>query len=191
MEGKLVLIIGPSGVGKSAILKRLQKLHPEFHFPKSATTRAKRPGESDDLYHFVDQKRFDVLLEEGKFLEWAIVHGGERYGTLLEEIVPYIEQGKIVVREVDVQGFVSIQNHPIFHDGGLTLQSIFMLPESKRQIVKHITKRAPMGEEELQRRLHSMEKELQYADHCTAKVINKEHHIDDTLKTVEDLILPK
>ena len=55
MAGKLVLIIGPSGVGKSVILKRLRAAHPDFHFPRSATTRAKRAGESADLYHFVTQ----------------------------------------------------------------------------------------------------------------------------------------
>ncbi len=122
-------------------------------------------------------------------MEWAIVHGGERYGTLLDEIVPYIEQGKAVVREVDVQGFVSIQNHPIFHDGSHHLQSIFLLPESKEQVIAHIQKRSPMTPEELQRRLASMEKELQYADHCSAKVTNREDKIEDTLKAVEELIL--
>src|SRR5436189_6389436 len=96
-HGKLVLIIGPSGVGKSVILKELKKRHPDLHFPRSATTRARREGESADLYHFVSEEEFDALLKAGKMLEWAQVHGGARYGTLVEEIIPMIERGKTVV----------------------------------------------------------------------------------------------
>jgi guanylate kinase len=187
--GKLVLIIGPSGVGKSVILKRLRERHPEFHFPKSATTRAQRPGESKDLYHFVTKEEMDRLIAENKVLEWAIVHGGERYATLVDEIVPHIERGETVVREVDVQGFVSIQSNPLFHgDSAYTLQSIFILPESTEQLIAHITKRAPMSEDEMERRLQSMDKELQYADHCTSKVINKEGKMNATIEEVEKLI---
>ncbi len=188
--GKLTLIIGPSGVGKSVILKSLRTNHPEFHFPRSATTRARREGEGDDLYQFVSDAEFDALLKAGKVLEWAVVHAGARYGTLSDEIIPYIERGKTVIREVDVQGFVSIRNNPLFANGTAqyTLQSIFILPESKEQLIEHITKRAPMGKEEMDRRLLSMTKELEYADHCTAKVVNAEGKMDKTLKEVERLI---
>ncbi len=187
--GKLVLIIGPSGVGKSVILKRLRAAHPNYHFPKSATTRAKRAGESNDLYHFMSGQEFDELLKEGKILEWAIVHGGERYATMADEIIPFIEQGKIVVREVDVQGFVSIQSNPLFMgDHAYHLQSIFLMPESTDQLIKHITKRAPMAKEEMERRLRSMEKELEYAQHCSAIIVNHEGKMNETMKEVERLI---
>src|SRR3989344_4577103 len=148
MPGKLVLIIGPSGVGKSVILKRLRERHPELHFPRSATTRPRREGEGNDLYHFVSEEEFDRLGEEGKVLESAVVHGGARYGTLIDEIVPFIEQGKIVVREVDVQGFDSIRSHKLFRreKAPFLLHTIFILPENKDQLIHHITKRAPMSE---------------------------------------------
>lgn len=189
MEGKLVLIIGPSGVGKSVILKRLRERHPEFHFPKSATTRPRREGEGTDLYHFVTHEEFEKMLADNQFLEWAIVHGGERYATMTDEIIPLIKEGKIVVREVDVQGFVSIQNSPLFHgESALPLQSIFILPESKEQLITHITKRAPMSDDEMKRRLQSMEKELAYADHCSATVVNHEGKMDETIAAVEKLI---
>lgn len=187
--GKLVLIIGPSGVGKSVILKQLRERHPEFHIPRSATTRARREGESADLYHFVSDEAFNALIEDDKILEWAIVHSGARYGTMYDEIVPFVEHGKIVVREVDVQGFVSIQNHPIFKDGQHRLQSIFILPESEEQLIDHIRKRSEMSDDELKRRLESMHKELSYADHCTAKVINHEGKVEDAIAEVEDLII--
>jgi guanylate kinase len=187
--GKLVLLIGPSGVGKSVILKRLRSMHPEFHIPRSATTRGRREGEGDELYHFVTDEKFDQLIEEKKILEWAIVHEGARYGTMYDEIIPFIEEGKIVVREVDVQGFLSIQNHPIFKDGLHPLQSIFVMPESPEQLIAHIQKRSPMTEDELSRRLKSMEKELAYANHCSNVVINKEDMLDDTIVDVEKLII--
>lgn len=188
-RGKLVLIIGPSGVGKSAIMRQLRIAHPEFHYPRSSTTRARRPGETDDMYYFVTNQEFDRLLQEGKVLEWAIVHGHDRYGTMKEEILPPIEQGKVVVREVDVQGFLSIENSRMFHEGLYPLQSIFILPESSGQLVSHIEKRAPMTPDELHRRLQSMEKELAYADHCDARVLNREGQLQATVKDVERIIM--
>ncbi len=190
-SGKLVLIMGPSGVGKSVILKRLRVSHPDIHFPRSATTRSKRPGEGDDLYRFVSDEEFDQLINDKKVLEWAIVHNGPRYGTLVDEIVPFIEEGKIVLREVDVQGFDSIRTSHLFAgpDAPYTLQSLFILPESKEQLIKHITKRAPIGEEELKRRIASMEKELGYADLCDVSVKNIEGKLEETLKAVEGAIL--
>jgi guanylate kinase len=188
--GKLVLIIGPSGVGKSVILKRLRTMHPDFHFPRSATTRAKREGEGNDLYHFVSEAQFSQMVADGKFLETAIVHGVGHYGTMVDEIVPMIEQGKTVIREVDVQGFNAISHNPLFagNDAAYTLQSIFILPENTEQLIKRIQKRAPITEDELQRRILSMEKELAFADGCTHKVVNKDGQLEETLARVEGLI---
>lgn len=189
-RGKLVLIIGPSGVGKSAILHDLRSRHPEFHFPRSATTRARRPGEGDEIYRFVTDAEFDELLKGNKVLEWATVHGGARYGTLLEEILPAIEQGKAVIREVDVQGFDSIRDNPLFsgEKPAYRLQSVFLLPESKEQLLAHIQKRAPMTEEEIARRMESMEKELEYAALCTARVMSREGKLSDVRAEVERVI---
>lgn len=187
--GKLVLLIGPSGVGKSTILKAIRKEHPEFHYPRSATTRPRRQGEGDDLYHFVTEKEFQDLLDHKKLLEYAIVHGGDHYGTMYDEIIPHIKEGKTVLREVDVQGFVSIQNNHNFLPGEYRLQSIFIMPEHKDHLVERIRNRAPISEDELQRRLHSMEKELQYASHCTNVVTNRDGQIAETIKEVEKLIL--
>lgn len=188
--GKLVLLIGPSGVGKSVILQKLRERQPELHFPRSATTRARRSKEGNDLYRFVSDMEFDELLREERILEWAVVHGGARYGTLVDEIIPQIDAGKTVVREVDVQGFESIRKHPLFSGkkSAYVLQSIFILPESKEQLIKHITKRAPIAEEELKRRVASMEKELGYAKLCTASVVNAEGKLEETLEKVEALV---
>lgn len=188
--GKLVLIIGPSGVGKSVILKHLRSTHPEFHFPRSATTRQRRPGEGDELYHFVSEEQFQTLLDQNKVLESAVVHGVGRYATITDEILPYIEQGKTVIREVDVQGFDSISKHELFSGAQhlFTLQSIFILPENTEQLIRRIQKRAPITEEELARRIASMETEFAYAERCTSTVYNRDGHLDETIAEVERLI---
>lgn len=187
MDGKLVLIMGPSGVGKSVILKQLRTRHPELHFPRSATTRPRRAGEGDELYRFLDDREFDELLRKDAVLEHAVVHGGARYGTIKDEIIPFIEQGKTVVREVDVQGFDSISKDRLFTgpDARYRLQSIFILPESKEQLMAHIQKRAPMEKEELARRVASMEKEMRYADVSDVQVRNIEGKLEETLGKVE------
>ncbi len=189
-SGKLVLIIGPSGVGKSVILKELRKRRPEFVFPRSATTRERRPGEGDDLYHFVSEEDFSTWLAEDKFLEFAQVHAGPRYGTLLSEIIPAIEQGKTVIREVDVQGFMSIRVHRLFMrpGGSFPLLTIFILPESEEQLIDHIRKRAPMSDEELNRRLKSMQHELSVASQTDVQIKNVEGKMEETVQKVEAAI---
>jgi len=191
MQGKLVLLIGPSGVGKSVILQALKARHPELHFPRSATTRPQRKGEEGDLYHFVSDEEFDALIEESKVLEWAVVHGTQRYGTLVDEIVPYIEEGKVVVREVDVQGFDSIRSHSSFRgdDAPYKLETVFILPENKEQLIDRIRKRAPMANEELERRIASMEQELTYAELCDHQVVNREGELEETVGEVEQVLL--
>lgn len=190
-RGKLVLIIGPSGVGKSAILTKLRSEHADIQFPRSATTRKKREGEGDEIYHFVSDEDFDALLRDEKVLEWAVVHGIGRYGTLVDEIIPWIQEGKTVVREVDVQGFDSIRKHPLFagDDSPYTLKSIFLLPENEQQLLAHIQKRSAMSEEELQKRMESMRKELSYAQFCDAQVVNKEGKMEEAYGEVEKIIL--
>jgi len=187
MAGRFILIIGPSGVGKSVILKALKKRHPEIVFPRSATTRPRRPGENDELYRFVSEEEFDALIERGELLEWAVVHGGARYGTLAEEIMPHVERGKMVVREVDVQGYDSIRNHRNFRgtDAPYHLESLFILPESKEQLALRIRARAPISDEELKRRIASMERELTYAEECDFAVVNVEGKLHETIKNVE------
>lgn len=188
--GKLVLLIGPSGVGKSVILRALRERHPEFIFPRSATTRDRRDGEGDELYHFVSDTDFSRWIAEGKFLEWAQVHKGARYGTLKDEILPPIEEGKTVIREVDVQGFESLRSHAEFADGDPShkLFTVFILPESTDQLIDRIKGRAPISEDELLRRVASMEKELEYAKLCDVAIRNPEGKLEETIAKVEQAI---
>lgn len=189
-KGKLVLLIGPSGVGKSVILQTLRERHPEIHFPRSATTRPRREGEGDNLYHFVTDEEFDELEQNKELLEWAVVHGGARYGTMAREIIPAIDEGRVVVREVDVQGFDSIRSHKHFRGEGAQypLESVFILPESKEQLIKHITDRAPIGSDELRRRIASVEHELEHANACDHRIVNREGMLEHTIAEVETIL---
>lgn len=189
-RGKLVLVIGPSGVGKSVILKSLKERHPELVFPRSATTRPQREGEGDELYRFLTDAEFDALLKKDGVLEWAQVHGGARYGTLKDEILPAIEAGKTVVREVDVQGFESIRTNPLFGASPpkYKLISIFIVPESREQLIDRIKTRAPISDEELGRRVRSMDAELAVAPLCTVQVLNRQSRLNDTLRDVEEAL---
>jgi guanylate kinase len=188
--GKLVLVIGPSGVGKSVVLRGLKERHPELVFPRSATTRPRRPGEGNDLYRFLTEAEFEALVRGGKVLEWAVVHGGARYGTLVEEIIPMIERDQVVVREVDIQGFHSIRTHPLF--SGLkprySLRSIFILPENREQLIERIRHRAPISEGELTKRIASMDREIADARLCDAQVVNREGKLPDTIAEIERII---
>ncbi len=191
--GKLVLLIGPSGVGKSVILRRLRATHPDFVFPRSATTRARRPDEGDELYRFLTEEEFDALIRDEAFIETAVVHGSARYGTLKEEILPFIEAGKTVVREVDVQGFDAIRHDPLFtgEHPVYRLQSIFIVPENTEQLILRITRRAPISQEELQHRIASMEKELAFAKDCTHRIVNVDGKLEETIAEVERVIAAK
>ena len=121
---KLILILGPSGSGKGTVLAYLKEKHPEFVFPVSCTTRSKRRNEKDgEVYNFVSSAEFEKRIENGDFLEWALVHNKHYYGTLKTPIMEALGKDKVVVREVDVQGLKSIRE--IISENQLT--SVFLV----------------------------------------------------------------
>lgn len=191
MPGLLVLLIGPSGVGKTVLAQMLLARHADWVLGKSATTRERRPGEGEAFYRFVTEEEFITLEKAGEFLEWATVHNGARYGTLRADILPALDQGKTVLREIDVQGLASIRHHPLFHrpDGHYHYRAVFLAPESPEQLIAHIHKRAPMTEEELKRRLASVKKEMTSAARCDATIISREGQIEATAELLEKTIL--
>ncbi len=157
-KGKIFFISGPSGVGKGTLINELQKAHPEWVFPPSCTTRKPRPGEIEGkTYFFVSKKEFKEKIKAGEFLEYAIVHGGNMYGTLKNLLLDPIKKGKIVIREFDVQGFEAARKILDSKD----FSSIFLLPgEPIEKLIERIKARAPITENELEKRIKSMTKEL-------------------------------
>jgi guanylate kinase len=145
MHGKLILVIGPTGSGKSGLLSYLKEVEPDTIFPVSCTTRTPRPGEVDgEKYFFITKDEFEAREKAGDFLEWAS-YGGNYYGTLKSQIVPVVEAGGIVVREVEVQGARQIQQ--ILKPEQLSI--IFIDAGSWDNLERRIRARAPMEEVEL------------------------------------------
>lgn len=166
-SGILILVVGPSGVGKGTTISLLKERHPEWVFPVSATTRSPRPGEKEgETYHFFSAEEFEQKIENNEFIEWAWVHGKQKYGMLKSEIFPPLQEGKIVLREVDIQGFFDARK--IVPSDSLV--SFFLLPPSKETLIKRIQSRAPISENELKNRLKSMKREMEYASECDYEV---------------------
>jgi len=188
-SGHIFFISGPSGVGKGTVIDLLRQRHPEFVFPPSCTTRDPRPGEVEGkTYFFVSKEEFKAKIEAGDFLEYAIVHGGNYYGTLRHKLLDPASEGKIVIREFDVQGFS--QAREVLDRGLYT--SIFIRPEGDDLdlLVERIHARAPISDEDLAQRVESMKKELALAEIYDHQVISVHQKIDDLYGAVENIILP-
>lgn len=185
MKGKLFLIVGPSGSGKSSVLHKLKEQDPDYLYPLSATTRPMREGEKDgDIYHFMSKEEFKKGIEEEKFLEWAIVHQDNYYGLIKGPILKGLEEGKTIIREVDIQGFDSIRKKIDKDD----LVTIFITVPNKEELIERIVNRAAISEDELEKRKESMHREFNRARDCDYMVENIEGKLDDTVKKVQQII---
>jgi guanylate kinase len=187
MKGKIVFISGPSGVGKGTLIDQLRQQHPDWIFPPSCTTRDPRPGEIDgETYFFISPAQFQKKVNEGEFLEHAIVHGGNSYGTLRQPLLDGVEKGKTVVREFDVQGFAQARE---------TLPkdiyiSIFLKPADGLEVlVQRIQERAPITDIELAKRIESMKKELAQEKYYDYTVLSEHGDIDAMTADAEAIIL--
>jgi len=183
--GKLILILGPSGSGKGTVLKALRSMHPDYVFPISCTTRDPRPGEKDgEVYHFVSKEDFKQRIEAGEFLEWANVHAENYYGTLKNEILEPLRAGKVVIREVDVQGLQSIrQLVPKEH-----LKAIFLTVDGWATLQNRILKRSATSVEDLGHRHDSFMKEMEWAKECDVVIVSIEGQIEKLIAEVEAAI---
>ncbi len=184
-NGKLILILGPSGSGKGTIMHYLKKEHPEFVFPPSYTTRDPRPGEIEgDIYHYVSREEFDQLIENDDLLEWAIVHEDNYYGTNRKEIEAGLAEGKVVIREVDIQGVESIWEKM----GKENVETLFITAKTWDDLQERILDRADMSEEELEKRQRSYEKETEFAEQCDYVLYNEYRKKDEAFADVENAL---
>ena len=168
--GRVVVLSGPSGVGKSALVGCLRDQIPNLHFSVSATTRAPRPGEVDGVdYHFVSPARFQQLIDDGDLLEWAEIHGGlQRSGTLAEPVRTATAAGLPVLIEVDLAGARAVkQAMP-------EAITVFLAPPSWEDLQARLLGRGTETPEAIRRRLDTARIELAAQDDFDQVVVNSQ-----------------
>lgn len=178
-RGKLVVLSGPSGAGKTSVVHAL-KVDPSVVFSVSVTTRAMRGGEEDGVdYHFLAREEFDARRERGEFLEWA-EYNGEAYGTLRAPMDDALAAGQLFVLEIEVEGTRQLRNQEI--EG----QYIFLVPPSIDALRKRLEARGQNTTADIEQRLAIASREMESAplyDHVV-----KNHDLDQTVAEVRRLI---
>ena len=162
-NGNLIVISGPSGVGKSTLVKRAMEALPDLAFSVSCTTRAPRAGEVDGVaYHFLNEEEFSRKLAENQFLEHAGVYK-HRYGTLKSEVIDRISAGKEVILDIDVQGAKQIRQ-AAENDEVIRNAAVFILiaPPSLETLKERLTGRNSESAEQLKLRLDAAANELRH-----------------------------
>ena len=177
---KLIIITGPSGVGKGTVVKELLDRNKDIWLSISATTRNPRVGENDGLnYYFISEERFKDMIDKKEFLEWA-QFAGNYYGTPLSTVNEKIEKGFIVLLEIEVEGAKQIKEK--FPES----LSIFLLPPSKEELEKRIRNRGTEKEEAINRRLSRANYEIASSGEFDFVLTN--HDVNETVKGVFKII---
>ena len=168
-RSRLLVLAGPTAVGKGTVASYIKEHHPEIHLSVSATTRAPRPGEVDgEHYYFVDDAEFDRMIADGELLEYATVHNKHRYGTPRRPIEKALADGKTVLLEIDLQGARQVRKA----EPSATL--VFLLPPSWDELVHRLVGRGTEDDEERARRLRTAKTELAAQNEFDYRVVNDE-----------------
>ncbi|AFR48897.1 MULTISPECIES: guanylate kinase [unclassified Gordonia (in: high G+C Gram-positive bacteria)] len=169
-RGRLIVLVGPSAVGKSTVVAKVCAAVPDVYFSVSATTRDPRPGEVDGRdYHFVSAGEFDRMIAADELLEWAEIHGGlQRSGTPIAPVLAALEAGKPVLVEVDLVG---ARNVVARLPEAVT---VFLAPPSWDELVSRLTGRATETPEAIERRLATARTEMAAQDEFDHVIVNSE-----------------
>ncbi|MGO1770957.1 MAG: guanylate kinase [Microbacterium sp.] len=154
-RSRLLVLAGPTAVGKGTVSARIRETHPEILLSVSATTRRPRPGEVDGVhYYFVDDAEFDRMIAEGELLEHAVVHNRHRYGTPRWPVDEALAAGRTVLLEIDLQGARQVR------DAEPSATLVFLLPPTWDELVSRLVGRGTEDAEERERRLRTARVEL-------------------------------
>jgi guanylate kinase len=167
-RGRLIVLSGPSGVGKDTVIQQLLPLRPSLRRPAGYTTRTPRPGEIDGRdYSFVDLETFQAMEAGDRFLETASVHGN-RYGTSRERVAELLDAGSDVLLKPDVQGAAQLR------DAGADAIFVFLMPPSREVLSQRLQDRETESEEELAVRIRDADREMAEAGWYHYVVVNDE-----------------
>lgn len=180
-RGRLFIVSAPSGAGKTTLCQKIIKKHPHIKFSVSYTTRKPRKGEINDIdYTFIDREEFNRMVSEGKFLEWAEVHG-EFYGTSQERIKSLIDKGFDVILDIDTQGALQLK------EKGQKGVFIFILPPSMEALKQRLTQRMTDSQEQIMRRLKRAIEEIKTYNLYDYVIIN--NILEDSIKEFEAIVI--
>lgn len=161
------MLAGPTAVGKGTVSTYIRDNYPHVWLSISATTRPPRPGETDGVhYFFVPPERFDELVATGQMLEWAVVHGKNRYGTLRSTVEQAVAEGKAVLLEIDLQGARQVREQMP------EANFVFLAPPSWDEMVRRLVGRGTESADEQQRRLETAKLELAAESEFDHTVVN-------------------
>jgi len=177
-KGAILLLSGPSGCGKSSLLKEVYKVIDNYYFSISTTTRAPRVGEKDGVdYYFVSKEEFKKDIQENNFLEWAEVHGNY-YGTSLKPINKALDEAKLVIFDIDVQGFEQV----IKKLKAITT-TVFITTPTIEELEKRLYSRDTDSKEVIEKRIKNAKVEIEYIDQYDYFIVN------DNLEVASDQLV--
>ncbi len=178
-----VVLSGPSGVGKDALLTRMKEMERPFHYVVTATTRLRRPRERDGVdYHFVSHQEFQQLIDKGQLLEWANVYGNY-YGVPKAEISRALSKGMDVIVKVDVQGATTIKKilpQAVF---------IFLMPPSMEELERRLKQRRSESSLDLALRLVKASEEIKSLALFDYVITSHQGKLDDAVSQIEAIVI--
>ncbi len=170
-RSRLVVLAGPTAVGKGTVSADIREHHPEIWISVSATTRAPRPGELNGVhYWFVSEEEFDRMIADDELLEWAVVHGRHRYGTPRRPVEEALAAGRPAMLEIDLQGARQVRRTM---PGALF---VFLKPPSWEELVRRLVGRGTEADEERERRHATAREELAAESEFDVTIVNHEVH---------------
>ncbi|KAL8515408.1 hypothetical protein ACS0TY_014202 [Phlomoides rotata] len=179
----IIVISGPSGVGKDAVIKRLREIRAGLHFLVTATSRPKRQGEIDGKdYFFMSKEDFVSMIEKNELLEYALVYGDYK-GIPKQQIRQYMEKGCDIVLRVDIQGAANLRRIL-----GNSAVYVFVVAESEEALVRRLIDRKTETIESLVVRVASAKEELKHLKEFDYVVVNREGELESSVKVLESII---